>query len=105
MDRGEFDGFEWDEDKSNRTLQDRGFDFDFAARVFDGAYIEHEDLRKHYGERRFIVTGEVDGFTVSVAWTPRKPNRRIIAAWPANQRETRKLNGYRQANQSAGSRQ
>ncbi len=103
MGHGEFDGFEWDEDKSDLTLQLRGIDFDYAARVFDGAYIEREDPRKHYGERRFVATGEVDGLTISVAWTPRPPNRRIIAAWPANQRETRNFNGYRQANKPAGS--
>lgn len=101
--RDRFDGFEWDEEKSDLALQVRGIAFEFAARVFDGDYIEHEDRRKPNGEQRFVVTGEVDGFTLTVVWTPRLPNRRIIAAWPASPRETRTFNGYRQAHQRAGS--
>jgi uncharacterized DUF497 family protein len=65
------DGFEWDEAKSDRTFEERGIDFDFAARVFDGAYLEREDCRRNYGELRFIVTGEVDGIAVNLVWTPR----------------------------------
>ena len=37
-----FSGFEWDEAKSGNTFEERGIDFDFAARVFEGAYIERE---------------------------------------------------------------
>jgi uncharacterized DUF497 family protein len=103
--RDQFDGFEWDEEKSDLTLQIRGIAFEFAARVFDGDYIEHEDRRRPYGEQRFVATGEVDGFTLTVVWTPRPPNRRIIAAWPASPRETRTFNGYRQAHKPAGSRE
>jgi uncharacterized DUF497 family protein len=28
-------GYEYDEEKSNATLRERGFDFEFAARVFE----------------------------------------------------------------------
>jgi uncharacterized DUF497 family protein len=31
---------EYDSNKSEWTFRTRGFDFDFAARVFDGAFIE-----------------------------------------------------------------
>jgi uncharacterized DUF497 family protein len=37
--------YEYDEEKSEATLHDRGIDFDFAARVFDGDFIEYEDKR------------------------------------------------------------
>lgn len=94
-----FDGFEWDEGKSEATFEERGIDFEFAARVFDGAFLEREDLRRHYGEQRFIVTGEVDDIFVSVAWTPRQRNRRIIAAWPASRRERREYHEHREKNQ------
>jgi len=33
-----FDGFEWDDEKSDRTFEERGIDFTFAARIFGGAY-------------------------------------------------------------------
>lgn len=66
----DFDGFEWDPEKSDATYEERGIDFEFAARAFDGDYIEREDLGRDYGERRFVVTGEVDGFVVTLVWTP-----------------------------------
>jgi len=57
----EFEGFEWDEEKSAATFRDRGIDFETAAGVFDGAYVEREDLRTDYGEHRYLVTGETQG--------------------------------------------
>src|SRR5260370_19481073 len=44
--------FEWDEAKSRRSLRERGFDFEFAVRIFEGDLLEHEDRRRDYGERR-----------------------------------------------------
>ena len=60
--------FEWDEAKSLKNLRERGFDFEFATRIFDGPRIEEEDLRKNYGERRIAATGNynLDGpFTIT----------------------------------------
>jgi uncharacterized DUF497 family protein len=51
--------FEWDEAKSRRTLQERGFDFDFATRIFRGRTFEREDTRLNYSERRVIAVGKV----------------------------------------------
>ena len=39
-----YDGFEWDEAKSDATFAERGVDFEFAARVFEGDYLEREDI-------------------------------------------------------------
>jgi hypothetical protein len=86
-DHEEFERFEWDAAKSDATFAERGIAFAAAARVFEGDYIEREDTRYAYGERRFVVTGEVDGVVVSVVWTPRGRGRRIISAWPASNRE------------------
>ena len=99
MARDDFDDFEWDDDKNQSVLARWGFDFDFAVRVFDEAYVEREDRRVDYGESRFIATGNVDGYMISVAWTPRDKTRRIITAWPSGSRDIRRYNGYRQANQ------
>ena len=50
--------FEWDEAKSLENLRERGFDFEFATRIFDAPRIEEEDLRKklrrapNYGDRQ-----------------------------------------------------
>jgi len=91
----DFDGFEWSDVKSEATFQERQIDFEAAAAVFDGPYLEREDLRDAYGEPRYIVTGETQGIVLTVVWTPRKRNRRIISAWPATKREEREYHEYR----------
>lgn len=82
----DYEGFEWDAAKSDATFAERGLDFAAAAHVFEGDHIEREDLRQDYGERRHVVTGEVEGVIVSVVWTPRGRRRRIVSAWPASNR-------------------
>lgn len=96
-DGGEFEGFEWDQAKNDSTVAERGFGFDAAAQVFDSDYLEREDLRRDYGERRFLVTGEVQGLVLSVVWTPRGRRRRIVSAWRASNRERREYREYREA--------
>ena len=79
--------FEWDEEKSLRNLAERGFDFEFACRVFAGDIIEQEDARRDYGERRIVALGEVEGNVLAVVYTWREERRRIISALLANGRE------------------
>jgi len=80
--------FEWDESKSNRCLQDRGFDFAFAARAFfDPNRQVAEDDRYAYGEPRYRLTGAIEGRLFVVAYTLRGEVVRIISARKANQRE------------------
>lgn len=52
--------YEYDERKSEETLRDRGIDFDFAARLFDGQFIEYEDTRRDYGEERHVAIGAIE---------------------------------------------
>ncbi len=42
--------FEWDPEKSEANLRERGFDFEFATLVFDGTTLERPDRRRDYGE-------------------------------------------------------
>jgi len=88
------DGLEWDDAKSERTFQERGFDFRVASRVFRGNYIEDEDRRHDYGEPRYITIGEVEGVLITAVWTQRGPKRRIIAAWPSSNQERRRYREY-----------
>ena len=85
--------FEWDEAKSRKNLRERGFDFAFAARVFDQDVLEQEDTRHGYGEQRVIALGEIEGEVFVVVYTRRGPYRRIISARRASRRER---NAYRQ---------
>ncbi len=81
--------YEYDDDKSERTFRDRRIDFDFAARVFDGDFIEYEDRRKDYGEKRLVVIGPIEGRLFAVVYTWRNGRRRIISARRASRRERR----------------
>jgi uncharacterized protein len=85
--------FEWDEAKSQGNLEKRGFDFEYAARIFEaGDRLEYEDRRRHYGERRMVAIGEVEGEILFVVYTRRGASRRIISARLASRRER---DGYR----------
>ncbi len=75
-----------------KTCAPRGFDFRFAAVIFEGATLEKEDRRQDYGERRVIAIGRAEGFHLTVIYTDRiDPRgdrvRRIISARRSNRRE------------------
>jgi len=79
--------FEWDERKRRATLAERGIDFVDVQRMFRGRVEEREDTRRDYGERRFVVVGELDGDIISVVYTWRGGTRRLISARRATRRE------------------
>ena len=45
---------EFDQDKRDKTLLERGLDFARAAEVFEGVYFTGRDERFEYEEERFI---------------------------------------------------
>ncbi len=79
----------YDPDKSERCLRERGFDFDFAARIFLGPTVEREDDRRDYGEVRMVAIGMVEGRTLTVVYTDRDAMRWIISARVSEPRERR----------------
>ncbi len=72
--------YEWDETKRQSNIRKQGIDFAHAIKVFDAEFIQTEDSRRDYGERRFRVIGELDGDLVQVAYTWRGDRRRLISA-------------------------
>jgi uncharacterized DUF497 family protein len=52
--------FEWDPEKSDANLRERGFDFEFATLVFDGPTLERPDRRQDSGEARIVAIGIAD---------------------------------------------
>jgi uncharacterized DUF497 family protein len=78
---------EFDPDKREATLKDRGLDFADAAEVFDGVTFDFPDDRFDYGEPRVVTVGTLAGRMVVVVWTPRGEARRIISMRKANERE------------------
>lgn len=79
--------FEWDEAKSEANLRDRGFDFAYAAGIFDGPVLEIDDARANYGERRVQAIGKTGPDILFVVYTWRGDVRRIISARLANRKE------------------
>jgi uncharacterized DUF497 family protein len=71
--------FEWNETKNRTNLQKHGFDFADAAEMFRGALLTRLDLRKDYGETRWIGIGTIRGIIAVVVFTERdQRNIRII---------------------------
>ena len=81
--------FGWDPAKSEKTRQERGFGFDYAARIFAGPTVEAIDRRRDYGEERIRAIGEIDGRIHVIVYTDRPGVRWIISAWKASGRDVR----------------
>lgn len=81
----------FDPAKRDRTLAERGLDFEDAARVFAGVTVEIEDLRKDYGEPRILCYGLLEGRLVVVGYTPRGAVRHVFSMRKANEREKARI--------------
>ncbi len=81
---------EWDEEKRQRNLRERGLDFADVGRFDFGTAIVVPDLRSNYGEPRFNTTGFLDDVLCVICWTPRSGNFRVISLRKANARERKK---------------
>lgn len=86
--------FEWDAAKRTRNLAQRGFDVEFASLVFVSQYVEFDDTRRDYGERRVVALGTADGLALTVVFTDRVESsggvvRRLISARLSNRKERR----------------
>jgi uncharacterized protein len=81
----------YDPEKRDRTLEDRGLDFEDAAIVFAGVTLEVEDTRKDYGEVRIICYGLLAGRIVVIGYTPRGADRHVFSMRKANAREQARI--------------
>jgi len=81
---------EFDQEKRDKTWQERGLEFARAAEIFAGPMLTDQDRRYDYGESRFITLGLLDTRFVVLVWTPRGNARRIISMRYANDREKSK---------------
>ncbi|HBH38808.1 MAG TPA: BrnT family toxin [Curvibacter sp.] len=84
----------YDSAKREKTLADRGLDFEDALEVFQGLTVELEDTRRDYGERRILCFGLLAGRMVVVGYTPRGAVRHIFSMRKANDREQTRLAPY-----------
>ena len=81
----------YDSEKRERTLRERGLDFEDAAHVFAGVTLEVEDTRKDYGEDRIICFGWLAGRMVLIGYTPRGADRHVFSMRKANEREKARI--------------
>ena len=85
--------FEWDENKRQVTLLERGIDFIDALLIWDDPFRqERVDNRKEYGETRYQTIGKGSLGILFVVYTVRvysegKPINRLISVRPAKKRE------------------
>jgi len=84
----------FDQSKRDKTLLDRGLDFDDALLVFKGTTVEVEDIRKDYGEMRIICYGILNDRLVVVGYTQRGATRHVFSMRKANDREQTRLAPY-----------
>jgi uncharacterized DUF497 family protein len=84
----------YDPAKREKTLLERGLDFEDASIVFEGSTVEIEDTRKDYGERRIICYGRLEDRWVVVGYTPRGADRHVFSMRKANDREQARLASY-----------
>lgn len=85
---------EWDEDKRQDALLGRGLDFADVALIDPDSIDTKPDLRRDYGEPRFISFGRLEGVLVNFIWTPRGSRIRIISMRKANDRERKKYEAF-----------
>jgi uncharacterized DUF497 family protein len=86
--------FEWDEAKSRHNLSERGFGFDYAARLFLGPTLEKQDTRRDYGEVRMQAIGQVGDDVLFVVYTDRGSARHIVSARLASRKERRSWQSF-----------
>lgn len=84
----------YDPAKREKTLAERGLDFEDALRVFSGTTVEVEDDRRDYGERCIVCYGLLHGRVVVVGYTPRGTARHVFSMRKANHREQTRLAPY-----------
>ena len=77
--------YEWDENKRQETLSQRGLDFALAYQI-DWTGATHR-TQERGGETRFASLRLVDNRLYHIVWTPRDPFTRIISLRKANNRE------------------
>ena len=83
------DDFEWDQNKSLATFEDRDLVFEAARIVFRGPLLRRQDTgRRRSRETRFMVLGELYGRVMMIIYTPRDGKCRIISLRPANALES-----------------
>jgi uncharacterized protein len=77
----------FDPAKNERNIAERGLSFSQVQELDWSSALVQEDIRRDYGERRFLVLGRIQGRLHAVVFTPRADKVHVISLRKANQRE------------------
>jgi hypothetical protein len=81
--------YTWDEAKRQSNLRKHGLDFADAPAVLEDDAYSIEDTSLQYSERRYNAVGSLQNTIVSITYTERNDEIRIISFRRATRRETR----------------
>jgi uncharacterized DUF497 family protein len=79
--------FTWGDAKRKLNIEQHGFDFADAQRIFEGPTYTYEDDRFDYSERRFVTLDILGEFVVSIVHTETPRVIRIISMRKATKHE------------------
>jgi len=71
--------YTWDETKQKINLAKHGIDFCDADEIFAGPLVAVKDTREDYGDARYVALGMLAGIVLSVVYTERDDQIRIIS--------------------------
>ena len=75
--------------KNERNLADRGLPFTLVEQLEWASAIIEEDVRKNYGERRYLALGLIESRLHAVVFTPGAGKVHVISLREANQRDVK----------------
>ena len=79
--------FEWDENKRQRNIREHAIDFERAKEIWQGPVLEAPSRQRPHSEERFLGIGQSKGRILTVLFTWRGKNSRIISARVARRDE------------------
>jgi uncharacterized protein len=82
--------FEWDKQKADKILKERGIDFSDVALMFDGDHLTIQSDQNN--EYRWLIIGNVNGECVTGVYTLRGEKIRVITARRSRKNEQRRYN-------------
>lgn len=71
-------GFQWDSEKAAQNYEKHGISFEDAVGIFARPHFTQRSDRK--GERRWIAVGRLEGRLITVVYTRRAGDIRVISA-------------------------
>ncbi len=80
----------YDPAKNDRNIRERGLSFDRAAELDFATAIVDQDVRKQYGEDRYIALAFLDGRLHAMCFTLTDKGMRVISFRKASAREVKR---------------